>query len=195
MASLFDGPAGWLIGQLMARLNAGAEREAAEILAPIAGERLLVIGFGPGVGLQALDARHRDLRIVGADPSAAMLRATGRRNRDAVAAGRITLVQATLDQLDLPPAGFDAAMAVHSLQFCRPLASAAAKLAHLLRPGGRLVSITHGWAMARHAGSVEAFLAEAQAAFADAGFVAISSGPARAERGRAIRFSAERGAL
>jgi|GEM_PF-1265939 len=193
MSIVFDGPAGRLTALVMARMNAAAEREAVDMLAPGPNDHILVIGFGPGVGLQYLARRHPKVQIVGIDPAEAMMTAAARRNRAALSRGQIHLVRATVEQLDMPAASFDAAIAVHSLQLCEPISATAAKLGSLIRVGGRLVSITHDWAMARHAGSVEAFVDQARDAFEAAGFVRINSANAKAEKGRAVMFSAMRG--
>jgi SAM-dependent methyltransferase len=190
MSNPFDGPLGGLTALAMARMNAKAEREAAEMAAVRPGERALVVGFGPGLGVAMLASCGA--KVVGLDPSAAMMRAATRRNRAAIASGQVRLVRATLEAFAGQSANFDLAIAVHSLQFCRPLDRAAATLGDLLAPGGRLVTITHGWAMARTAGTIERFLQEAQAAFAATGFVDIQAGAAKADKGDAVRFAARR---
>jgi trans-aconitate methyltransferase len=77
-------------------MNAEAETEAVELLAASAGERLLVIGFGPGLGLEILARLCPDTMITGVDPSASMLRSAERRNRAVISAGRMTLHQTTV---------------------------------------------------------------------------------------------------
>jgi SAM-dependent methyltransferase len=192
MSSAFDGPGAWLTAKIMARMNAEAEREAVERLAPGRSDRVLVIGFGPGVGLARLAAVGPGLQIVGIDPSGTMLKVAARRNRRALASGQMSLIRSDLSGFRNEGPPFDGVVAVHSLQFCRPLDVAAGQLAVLMRPGARLVTITHDWAMARHAGSVDAFVAEAELGFAAAGFSGFASGPAKAEKGGAILVTATR---
>lgn len=193
MADRFDGVAGRLIGPLMARMNAAAEAEAVELLQPAPEAAVLVIGFGPGIGLARLDERLPKGRIVGVDPSAAMNRQAGRRLRRAIAAGRIILRQAPADQLTEADGPFDGAIAVHSLQLCRPLGPTAAALWRALRPGARLVTLTHDWAAAGPDRTVEAWTAEVTEGLAHAGFVDIAAGRGRAEKGRIVRITARRG--
>src|SRR4051794_4594354 len=90
----FDGAAGLVAARVMARVNRDAEYEAANRLAPVAGARLLVVGFGPGLGVERLAADGATF-VGGVDPSGVMLRAATRRNADAVAAGRVELLRAT----------------------------------------------------------------------------------------------------
>jgi len=194
MSGLFDGPMAAVTAPLMARMNRDAEVEAVSLLAPSAGDTVLVIGFGAGVGVEALAQRLTGGRIVGADPSEAMLKAATRRNRRAVREGKVALHQATADAIPAGDRAFDGAIAVNVLQLCEPLERTASELARVMKPGARLVSLTHDWAMAQHAGSVEAWLEAARAAFAEAGFEALEDFRAAAEKGRAVAFAARRAA-
>jgi ubiquinone/menaquinone biosynthesis C-methylase UbiE len=193
MANLFDGPGGWLTAMIMAKANRDAEAEAIEILAPAPDAAVLVIGFGAGVGVALLVERLTQGRVLGVDPSAAMVRAATKRNRAAIAAGTVVLARATAEQVPADDGAFDGAIAVNTLQLCEPIAPTVAELARVLRPGARLVSVTHDWAMARHAGSVERWLAQTIAAFEAAGFTDARSEQARAEKGRAIVLELRRG--
>ncbi len=100
--------------------------------------RVLEIGFGPGLAVAEL-ARAGAGHVYGADHSAVMLRQASRRNAAAIRAGRITLVNAPVDQL--PPAldgPFDAIFAVNSLGFWPAPAERLADLRRRLAPNGRI---------------------------------------------------------
>jgi hypothetical protein len=56
----FDGVAGRVAARVMARLNADMERAALDALDPRPGDRVLVVGFGPGVGVTELLRRVPD---------------------------------------------------------------------------------------------------------------------------------------
>src|ERR1700729_2361663 len=76
-------------------------------------DRVLEIGFGPGVAIAEL-ARAGAGHVYGVDHSGVMLRQASKRNAAAIRAGRVTLVNASVDQL--PPAldgPFDAILAVN----------------------------------------------------------------------------------
>src|SRR5262249_15039431 len=76
-------------------------------------DRVLEIGFGPGVAIAAL-VRAGAGHVYGVDHSAVMLRQASRRNAAAVRAGRVTLVEAPVDRLPSVVAGpFDAILAVN----------------------------------------------------------------------------------
>jgi SAM-dependent methyltransferase len=141
----FDGSLGVISGRLMAKMNADMELAAAALVAPSAGERILVIGPGPGVGIDALLDLEPHLAIVAIDPSAAMCALARRRHR---ADERVAVSQATL--LDVPDTGaFDAAVCVNAQQLWSPHRDNVAALADQLRGGARLVTITHDWAITK----------------------------------------------
>jgi SAM-dependent methyltransferase len=101
-------------------------------------DRVLEIGFGPGLAIAAL-ARAGAGQVYGADHSGVMVRAAARRNAAAIRAGRVTLVRASADQL--PPAldgPFDAILAVNALAFWPAPAERLAGLRRRLAPGGRV---------------------------------------------------------
>lgn len=192
-ATRFDGVLGWFAARVMARTNRAAELEGIELLAPPSDASVLAIGYGPGVGVQRLALRLATGRVVGVDPSQAMQRLASKRCRADIEQGRIELLLARADSIPIPDRSFDGALAINTLQLCNPLADTAAELKRVLRPGARLVSITHEWALRRRAGSVEAWVAEAREAFAAHGFRDIVAQAARAEKGRAIAVTLGRG--
>jgi SAM-dependent methyltransferase len=101
-------------------------------------DRVLEIGFGPGVAIAELvhaGAGH----VYGIDHSGVMLRQASRRNAAAIRAGRVTLIRASVDQI--PPAldgPFDAILAVNSLAFWPAPVQRLAELRRRLAPGGRI---------------------------------------------------------
>jgi SAM-dependent methyltransferase len=101
-------------------------------------DRVLEIGFGPGVAIAAL-ARAGAGHVYGADHSGVMVRAAARRNAAALQAGRVTLIRASADQLPAALDGpFDAILAVNALAFWPAPAQRLAELRGRLAPGGRL---------------------------------------------------------
>lgn len=189
---LFDGLTGPLVAGMMARANREAEVEAVERLDPAAAAHILAIGFGPGVGIEVLFQHMARGRVTGVDPSAAMIKAAGRRNAAALAQGRLTLARTTAAAIPVADAAFDGAIAVNSLQLCDPFAATAMELARTLKPGARLVSLTHDWAILRHAPAIEAWTGGVLAALAAAGFVEGRSFLGRAEQGRSVVLVARR---
>jgi ubiquinone/menaquinone biosynthesis C-methylase UbiE len=189
---MFDGPAGAVAARVMARRNRDAEAEAVELLDPHATDRVLVVGFGPGVGLQLLMERVTSGSVGGVDPSAVMCRRAEARNHDAIRTGRLELVRGASDTLPWPDRDFDHAVAVNVLQMCEPFVSTASELARVLRPGARVVSLTHEWAIRRNARSIDDWLDTVGAVLRGQGFVDINRGRGRAESGTIVRVTASR---
>jgi ubiquinone/menaquinone biosynthesis C-methylase UbiE len=145
--SVFDGAAGRLAGSLMARMNRDMERAAIDELAPADDASVLAIGFGPGVGVAELTKRLPGGVIGGVDPSAAMVQQARRRNRSTVVSGQVTLERSTADSIPWPDGTFTAALAVNCMQLWDPLDASVREIVRVLAPAGRLVAITHVWAI------------------------------------------------
>lgn len=189
--AMFEGVSGRIAASVMARMNAEAEAEAVARLDPAAGSAALVIGFGPGVGIERLLGRPVG-RVVGVDPSLVMNEIAADRNRDAIDAGRLELVPTVVADLPLEHGPFDGAIAVHTLQICRPFGPTAARLAALLKPGGRLIAITHAWAARKDYGDEDAFIGEVSGGLQAAGFERVHCALADAEKRTALLIEAVR---
>jgi ubiquinone/menaquinone biosynthesis C-methylase UbiE len=192
MAGQFDGVSGLVAAKVMARMNRDMESEAIVRLSPRPDDTVLVLGFGPGVGIELLLARLTNGRVYGVDPSAVMVKEATRRNRAWVAAGRLELVETDAARMSFPDASFDGAIAVNSIQLWDPFAASCAKVARVLRPGARLVSLTHTWAVTRHAATVEEWLARSGAALVGAGFGDPTHAFGCARSGRSVVMVADR---
>lgn len=182
---VFDGPLGLLTARIMAKGNVDAEREAVEELAPEPDHAVLAIGFGPGVGVAQLAARVAE--VGGVDPSWAMVRTARRRVRG----GRVRLERSTAERIPWPDNSFDGAIAVNSIMLWRPLDAAVTEVARVLRPGARLVTLTHDWALARGRDeTLDGWLADATATLRAGGFTDVRTWRAKAENGRSVALAA-----
>lgn len=186
----FSGPLGRFSARAMEKRNSEAEEEAVDTLDPSPSDSVLAIGFGPGVGIAELAGRLPRGRVGGIDPSPLMVKRARRRVR--AAADRVRLERAYADRIPWPDASFDGAIAVNSIQFWNPLADNATEVARVLRPGARLVTFTHDWALARGGQTLDGWVAAAEQTFAGCGFTGISSWQGRSEEGRITGFSATR---
>jgi ubiquinone/menaquinone biosynthesis C-methylase UbiE len=136
------GTAGSAAGWVMAHRSSNRQRNkwVVSLLDVQPADRVLEIGFGPGLAIAEL-ARRVGVsgHVYGIDHSDVMLRQAARRNAAAIAAGRVTLTKASVDHL--PPAlgdPFDAILAVNSLGFWPAPAERLGELRRRLRPGGRI---------------------------------------------------------
>src|SRR5262245_62186626 len=89
-----SGLLGRLIGQVMSRETAAANEAALELLGPEPADHVLEVGFGHGATIARVAAAVSRGLVAGVDPSAEMCRMAARRNRRAVAEGRVELRQA-----------------------------------------------------------------------------------------------------
>ncbi len=145
----FDGAAGRMVGPVMARMNRDMERAAVEELAPGPDASVLAVGFGPGVGIAELLPRLPHGVVGGVDPSATMVQQARRRNAGAIEHGQVLLERGTADSIPWPTSTFTGVVAVNSLQLWEPLDASVREVVRVLAPGGRLVTVTHVWAIVK----------------------------------------------
>jgi ubiquinone/menaquinone biosynthesis C-methylase UbiE len=137
-----QGPAGSVAGWVMAHRPSNRQRNSwvVSLLDVQPTDRVLEIGFGPGLAIAELSRRVGDSgHVDGIDHSEVMLRLATRRNASAIAARRVTLGRASVDQLPPSLGGpFDAILTVNSLGFWRAPTERLEELRRRLRPGGRI---------------------------------------------------------
>ncbi len=103
------------------------------------GERddVLELGFGPGAGLSAL-AQATAGMVCGLDHSPTMQRLARRRNRSAIAEGRMQLCSGSIGELPWPDHSFDRILMVNVVYFLDPDGREMSEVRRVLRSGGRL---------------------------------------------------------
>lgn len=145
LVAQFGRPSGFwgsVAGTVMAhrRSNRERARDTVELLDLRPGDRVLEIGFGPGVAIQRIAELGGDVSVVGIDHSAVMLRQASRRNARAIEEGRVSLRLACVQELPPFEERFHKIFAINSVDFWDDPAE---RLEHLRRelllPGGRLV--------------------------------------------------------
>jgi demethylmenaquinone methyltransferase/2-methoxy-6-polyprenyl-1,4-benzoquinol methylase len=93
-----------------------------------------------GTGLVARELAGKNLRVVGLDPSPAMLR-RGAAAARGVAERRVRFVGGQAERLPFPDETFDAVTFTYLLRYVADPASTVAELARVLRPGGVMASL------------------------------------------------------
>jgi len=134
------GIAGRMAGWVMAHRRSNRQRNswAVSLLDVQPTDRVLEIGFGPGVAIAELARRATRGKVYGIDRSEVMVRQAGRRNAAAIRAHRVQLAHASVDQLPSFDEPLDAILAVNSVGFWPDPAERLRRLRRLLRPGGRI---------------------------------------------------------
>jgi ubiquinone/menaquinone biosynthesis C-methylase UbiE len=189
--SSFYGTAGRLAGPVMARMNRDMEHAAIDELAPAPDASVLAVGFGPGVGVDELALRLPDGVVGGIDPSTAMLRQARRRNRAAIESGQVTLERSTADSIPWPDGTFTGVLAVNCLQLWDPLDASVREVLRVLVAGGRLVALTHVWAIEKRS-PLEQWVAATSGLFRGAGFVDVEHRTAQYRSGQGLVLRAEK---
>jgi ubiquinone/menaquinone biosynthesis C-methylase UbiE len=175
---MFGRPEGWLGklgGTVMARMNRQAAAWGIELLELRGSEKVLEIGFGPGVAIELLVRLTPDIRIAGIDPSPEMVGQAARRNAPAIARDAVDLRRGSADALPFDDDTFDAALAINSLQVWPDASAGLREIRRVAKPGGRVALVfTPRSGQARtgitellsDAGFVEARLVQGHAGFA-----------------------------
>lgn len=168
------GVAGSAAGWVMAHRPSNRRRNswAVSLLHVQPGERVLEIGFGPGLAIAELSRRVGDSgHVHGVDHSDVMLRMGTRRNRSAIATGRVTLTRASVDRLPPSLAGpLDAVLTVNSLAFWPAPNEQLRELRRRLRPGGRIAIASQPRCRGAKARTASAAASEIAALLEDAGY-------------------------
>lgn len=125
---------------MMAHRSSNRERSlwAVGLLDVQPGERVLELGFGPGVAIGELARQAGDGLVAGVDHSELMVRQAGRRNAGAVRAGQADLRLGSIEEVPDFGTAFDAILAVNTLHFSGDPVGVLHALRRALRSGGRI---------------------------------------------------------
>jgi ubiquinone/menaquinone biosynthesis C-methylase UbiE len=131
-------------GLLMAHRSSNRRRNAwaVSLLDVRPDDRVLEIGFGPGLAILQLSRIAREGYVCGIDHSELMLRHARRRNADGIRRGVVDLRLASVDALPAFDAPFDKVLAVNARLFRNRPDARLEQLRRLLRPGG-LIAVAH----------------------------------------------------
>ncbi|MQA17202.1 MAG: methyltransferase domain-containing protein [Pseudonocardiaceae bacterium] len=136
-----SGPLGRIGGRLMARGNAATERHLVEIADLGRQDAVLILGPGPGVGLEAAGARSG--HVIGIDPSELMLESCRRRSAELIGSGTVRLARGVAADTGQPAGSVDVVLAVNNVQIWPDWRAAFGELHRVLRPGGRVLVSAH----------------------------------------------------
>jgi SAM-dependent methyltransferase len=136
----FWGP---MVGWIMAIRSSNRRRNvwAVSLLDVQRCERLLEIGFGPGIAIQEMTRIAVEGFVCGLDHSARMLHQASRRNAAAIRDGRVDLRLGSVESLPAFEAPFDKILAVNTVLFWHRPDQSLGELRHLLRVGGRIAVV------------------------------------------------------
>jgi ubiquinone/menaquinone biosynthesis C-methylase UbiE len=133
------GPLGWIAGTIMAVKNRRRNELAVAMLDVQPGQKVLEIGFGPGVTIKLLAEMIGDGAVTGIDSSRVLVGQAKRRNAEAVRAERVALHWGSVEQLPFPDAMFDRILAVNSLHHWPNIEENLREVRRVLKAGGLLL--------------------------------------------------------
>lgn len=169
------GIVGRVIGLMMAHRASNRKRNSwvASLLNVQPDDRILEIGFGPGLAILELSRIAHEGYVCGIDHSELMVREARKRNADGVRRGLVDLRLGSADALPAFDEPFDKILAVNVHFFWREPDALLEQLRRLLRPAG-LIALAH---QPRGPGASDATAAESgreiAAALGRAGFTKV----------------------
>ncbi|MFC3285019.1 class I SAM-dependent methyltransferase [Litchfieldella rifensis] len=132
------GVLGRLGGAMMARMNEDCGTWVIDLLEVAANDRVLEIGFGPGVVIQHLSNRVSTGHVAGIDPSHEMVEQAGARNAAAIHSGRVELRHGSVENLPFEDGSFDKVLAINSMQVWADAEAGLREVRRVLRSGGSI---------------------------------------------------------
>lgn len=114
-------------------------------------DTVLDVGCGGGRTVGKLAAAAPTGKVVAIDYSAASVDAACRTNRESIAAGRVTIEEASVQSLPFADRSFDLITAVETHFWWQDLAAGMRECYRVLKPGGRMLVIAEFYNGGRHA--------------------------------------------
>lgn len=138
------GFAGRLVGWEMTLRPSNRQRNrwAVDLLGVEPGDRVLEIGYGPGLAVRELARRAIRGEVVGVDRSREMCRQASRRNAKTIRDGRVRLLVAPVDQLPDLGGPFDKVLAVNNMGMWPDPVARLTELAGLVTKSGRVAIVS-----------------------------------------------------
>src|SRR5690606_30247465 len=127
---------GHAAGRLMAATTGGRNEWTLSLLKIRPCDRILEIGYGPGVGILLASRMVPEGTVVGIDPSEAMRKQAERRNRRAVREGKVRLFTGNIEDWPGFDHSFTRIFSVNSAPFWTDRIRVFQKLHGWLEPGG-----------------------------------------------------------
>lgn len=169
------GLSGYVAGCIMALRPSNRRRNqwVVSLLDVQPAERVLEIGFGPGIAIKALGRIATKGLVYGVDHSEIMLRQATKRNSAAIRAGRVRLSCGSVSSLPSFDEPLDAIMAVNSMGFWPDPRTRLKELWGRLRNGGRIAIASQPRLPGATKETAEQHAREIEAMLAEAGFARI----------------------
>ncbi|HEX3037159.1 MAG TPA: class I SAM-dependent methyltransferase [Thermodesulfobacteriota bacterium] len=133
-----EGNLGRLGGIIMARMNRKFASWVINLLDIQPNDRVLEVGFGPGVGIQLLAKSASAGYVAGIDPSEEMVEQATARNAQAIESRRVDLRHGSVESLPFEDNTFDKALAINSMQVWPDALAGLREMRRVLKSEGRI---------------------------------------------------------
>jgi ubiquinone/menaquinone biosynthesis C-methylase UbiE len=121
----------------MARMNRTCAAWVIDLLQVRPGDKVLEVGFGPGVGIQLLTSSASAGYVAGVDPSKEMVAQATTRNKKAIENGRVGLRHGSVASLPFTDNTFDKALAINSMQVWPDAVAGLREVRRVIKPGAK----------------------------------------------------------
>lgn len=176
-----EGVLGKLGGIIMARTNRAFAHSVIEALQIQPNDKVLEVGFGPGVAIERLASLVSAGWIAGVNCSKEMVGQAIAQNAAAVERGLVDLRQGSVESLPFEGNTFDVALAINSMQVWSDVAAGLREIRRVLKTGGRIALGFTPYSGQSRAGLTEilsaADFAEARLVDVEGGFCALALKP------------------
>lgn len=132
------GLVGQIVGYIMSWYNQPENEWTVSLLDAQPTDRILEIGFGPGLAIRYASKLATEGLIAGIDWSETMLKAAARRNAATIRAGRVELKQGDVATVPYSDNSFDKVMAINSIYFWSSPLAGLREIHRVLKPNGRI---------------------------------------------------------
>jgi ubiquinone/menaquinone biosynthesis C-methylase UbiE len=129
---------GRLGGIIMARTNQQCAGWVIDLLDIQPNDRVLEVGFGPGVGIQLLARSASAGYVAGVDYSEEMVDQATARNVKVIESGRVDLRLGSVESLPFEDNTFDKTLAINSMQVWPDTVAGLREMRRVIRSGGRI---------------------------------------------------------
>jgi ubiquinone/menaquinone biosynthesis C-methylase UbiE len=175
------GVLGRLGGVIMARMNQKCAARVIDLLEVQPNDRILEVGFGPGVGIELLAKAAPEGYVAGVDPSQEMVDQARDRNATAITSGHVDLRYGSAESLPFEDNTFDKTLAINSMQVWTDAAAGLREIRRVMKSGGRMALGFTPYSGQQKVGLTDrltvAGLTEAHVAETDMGFCVLASKP------------------
>lgn len=125
-------------GLMMARTNAPCAAWVVKLLDIQPEDRVLEVGFGPGVAVHLMTRSTPVGFVAGIDASIEMVAQAVARNRQDIASSRVQLRHGSADNLPFENNSFDKTVAINSMQVWPNTADGLREMQRVLKTGGKI---------------------------------------------------------